>query len=222
MNKPPRFDPSQPVEDDFDLFELLPGIPDAEDESGSADRPSKSQRKREMEALQKLGARLLELSRERLAQLPIPERLIDAVTECQRIRSHEGRRRQLQYIGKLMRQVDPQPISYQFAIWDGELAEATHELHALEARRERLLLDDAELTALLNEYPGEDAQEWRSVIRAARREQSDNARLGPGQAPKRKQFRALFQMLKSLPSQQENALPGRGLETRDTDDEEAE
>lgn len=199
MPKPPRFDPSQPVEDDFDLFDLLPGMPDEDAPDDQAyDRPSKSQRKRDMEALQKLGQRLLELSRERLLQLPIPERLIEAVVECQKIRSHEGRRRQLQFIGKLMRQVDPAPIAHQFAIWDGELAEATHELHALEARRERLLADDAELTTLLNEYPGEDTQAWRSVIRAARREQVDNTKLQPGQAPKRKQYRALFQMLKAL------------------------
>ena len=72
--------------------------------------PSKSQRKKEVHALQDLGVELVALSDERLAALELPERLRDAVLEARHITAREARRRQLQYIGKLMRQVDAEPI----------------------------------------------------------------------------------------------------------------
>src|SRR5437867_9162471 len=83
----------------------------------SEERPSKSQRKRDMHALQDLGAELIELSDENLAAVDLPELLLEAVSEARRISDFEGRRRQLQYIGKLMREIDPEPIRAKLASW---------------------------------------------------------------------------------------------------------
>ena len=169
------------------------------------DRPSKSQVKRDMLALTDLGKSLTELSTERLRQLPLSETLYEAIRLAQRTTSREGRRRQLHYVGKLMRQADADTIRAQLALWaDGGKAD-TDALHALEARRDALLDNDDTLTELLNRHPGIDAQQWRSVIRAARKEQADNARLPEGGEPRRKHYRALFQLLKSLPNSMESA-----------------
>lgn len=75
------------------------------------ERPSKSQRKREMTALQKTGEQLVNESADRVKRTPMPENLREAILECQRIRNHEGRRRQLQYIGKIMRSLDEETIA---------------------------------------------------------------------------------------------------------------
>jgi ribosome-associated protein len=75
------------------------------------ERPSKSQRKREMHQLQELGAQLALLSPERLARLPISERLQDALEALRPIRSREARRRQLQYVGRVMRREDEEAIA---------------------------------------------------------------------------------------------------------------
>ena len=191
------FDPSKPVDHDFDLTEHLPGMPDLE-EPEQAERPSKSQRKREMLALQDLGERLVALPRDRLDSLALPERLYEAVREAQRIRSHEGRRRQLQYVGKLMRDVDPTPILARFAVWDGDSKEEALRFQQLERQRDLLLDSDEALTELIAEHPGLDVQALRSLVRAARRERETNAALPAGRGPQRKHYRALFQALKAL------------------------
>src|SRR5690606_41572398 len=80
--------------------------------------PSKSQLKREMTALQQLGQRLVGLSRDKLTQLPLAERLHEAILEAQRIKAHEGKRRQMQYIGKLMRDANAEAIAAQLNEWD--------------------------------------------------------------------------------------------------------
>jgi len=160
--------------------------------------PSKSQLKREMTALQQLGARLVELPRDKLAQLPLAERLHDALLEAQRIKSHEGRRRQLQYVGKLMRDADAGPIQAQLNEWDNGSREHAAHFHQLERWRDRLLKDDADLTAFMADHPAADAQHLRALIRAARKEQSANAQLAAGREPQRKHFRALFQEVRSL------------------------
>jgi ribosomal 50S subunit-associated protein YjgA (DUF615 family) len=107
------------------------------------ERPSKTQRKKEVEALQALGERLVELNADQLAKVPLPDDLRDAVLEAKRIRSREGRRRQLQYIGKLMREIDPAPIARELERWDGQSREATAVHHRIERWRLRLLDDDA-------------------------------------------------------------------------------
>lgn len=150
--------------------------------------PSKTQRKKAMHALQSLGEKLVELSADQLDRLDLPEALHDAVVEAGRIRSREGRRRQLQYIGRLMRGVDSERIAEALALLQGESDAAKAEFHALERWRARLLADDAALTDWLAANPGSDAQLLRQLIRNARRETTE------GKPPRAS--RALFRLLR--------------------------
>ena len=151
---------------------------------------SKTQRKKEMHALQALGAELVELGESQLAALTLPEHLAQAVREAKRISSHEGKRRQLQYIGRLMRDVDAEPIRAQLAAITGHSAQEAARHRRLEALRERLLDDDGALTEYVTSHAGADAQALRTLIRNARREQKE------GRPPRA--FRELFRILKSL------------------------
>lgn len=164
----------------------------APNEAGAAagERPSKTQQKKAMHALQALGEELVALSKEQLAQVPLEDGLREAIEEAQRIRSHEGRRRQLQYIGRLMRDTDPAPLRAVLDVWKGKSAAANAQLHALERWRERLLAHDEALTELVAAHPGADAQRLRTLIRNARREHAEN------RPPKA--YRELFQVLKPL------------------------
>ena len=103
------------------------------------ERPSKSQLKRDMEALQALGQRLVEINAEQLASIELPERLREAVLEARRIRSREGRRRQLQYIGKLMRDMDLAPIETALGQKSRDDAFEGEKHKRIEAWRTRLL-----------------------------------------------------------------------------------
>jgi ribosome-associated protein len=149
---------------------------------------SKSQRKREMTALQDMGAELVKLPRGRLEKLDLPESLFNALLEAQRLTSHGAIRRQMQYIGKLMRAVEIEPIAEQLAVIRGESAVAKAEFHALERWRERLIEDDLALTAWLSDHPGADVTLIRQLIRNARRESAE------GKPPK--SSRALFRLLR--------------------------
>ena len=157
------------------------------------ERPSKSQAKRESTALQKLGADLIAEARDRVKRVPMPEDVREAILECQLIKDHEGRRRQLQYVGKKMRTLDPDEIAIiQKTIdsWRGQSKSDTAAMHALERRRDKLLTDDQTLTDLLAQYPALDAQHLRTLIRNARKEQVEN------KPPKA--YREIFQILKQL------------------------
>lgn len=143
---------------------------DAEPPDEELERPSKSQRKRDMTALQKLGERLLELSAAELVRIELPEGLREAIADMPRIATHEGRRRQLQYIGRLMRQVAPEPLRAAIEDATGESKQAVALMRRCERLRDRLLADDAALTEVLVELPQADVQQLRSTIRAARRE----------------------------------------------------
>ncbi len=149
---------------------------------------SKTRRKKAMHALQELGETLVDLSADQLDRLELPEELRDAVTEARRMRSHEARRRQLQYIGRLMRGVETEEIAAQIAHLQGESDAAKAEFHALERWRARLLEDDDALTDWLATHPGGDAQALRQLIRNARREQAE------GRPPRAS--RALFRLLR--------------------------
>ena len=156
----------------------------------AAEAPSKSQRKRDMLELQQLGESLAQLPRARIDVLDVPESLRDALREWSRLRSFEGRRRHAQYIGKLMRKVDPEPLRQALLEATGESRAAVARLHQLEDWRERLLADDAALAELVREHPGAAVQELRQCIRAARAERAG------GKPPR--QFRLLYQHLKQL------------------------
>jgi ribosome-associated protein len=157
------------------------------------ERPSKSEAKRESDALQKLGALLVEAPRDRVKRVPMPEDVLDAILMCQTITNHEGRRRQMQFVGKKMRTLDEEEVAIiQRAIdsWKGASKSETAALHALERRREKLLADDGALTVLLAEQPQLDVQHLRTLIRNARKEQAEN------KPPKA--YREIFQILKDL------------------------
>lgn len=129
--------------------------------------PSKSQRKRDMTALQKLGARLAELSSERIAELDLPERLADELAAYKRITAHEGARRQMQLIGKLMRDVDPAPLLAALDRFAGASKAEVAAMHAAERWRERLLGEAGAMTEFAAAYPACDMQHLRSLVRAA-------------------------------------------------------
>lgn len=149
--------------------------------------PSKSQRKRDVEALQKLGRELTELSKDQLKKMDLPENLLVAVLEYQRITSHGAMRRQMQYIGKVMREIDVEPIVEALAAMRGESDIAKARFHEVERWRARLLDDDDALTDWLSRHPGSDAQQLRQLIRNARRE----AELGKPPKSSRELFKVL-------------------------------
>ena len=177
------------------------------------DRPSKSQLKRDMTALQKLGAELIAEPRERVKRVPMPEDVRDAILECQTIKDHEGRRRQLQYVGKKMRTLEEEEVALirkTIDSWKQPSRAETAAMHAMERRRDKLLADDGALTELRAQYPELDVQQMRTLIRNARREQAE-------QKPP-KAYREIFQVLKQLqgggakPAQTDQEDEGEGDE----------
>jgi ribosome-associated protein len=176
------------------------------------ERPSKSAIKRQMNELQKLGEQLVAEPRDRVKRVPMPDDVRDAILTCQTITNHEGRRRQLQYVGKMMRTLSEDEVAViQRTIdsWKGASKAETAALHALERRREKLLADDKELTRLLSEHPELDGQQLRTLIRNARKEQAEN------KPPKA--YREIFQILKELGKQ-----PVAEAENEELEDEPAD
>ena len=153
--------------------------------------PSKTQRKQQMDALQTLGEELVGLSSDQVKKIDIPDSLRDAVRAAQRMtRPDEAKRRQMQYIGKLMRSVDVEPIRAALDQVRGESAGETAKLHRLEQLRSALLADEKALHEIATRYPSIDLQHLRSLRRSALKEQHENK-------PPRS-YRAIFQLLKEL------------------------
>lgn len=150
---------------------------------------SKTQKKRAVEELQKLGASLIALAPAQLDSLELPAELLAAVREAQRITSREARRRQVQFIGKLMRSLDPAPVRAALAQLDGRSAAARAEQRRLEQWRERLIGDDAALADFSDQFPDADVQQIRALIQSARRELAERR-------PPRAQ-RELFRVLRA-------------------------
>lgn len=155
------------------------------------DEISKSQRKRDLQDLKKLGMALLEFSDDALRQLMLPDVLLDAIRTAKGIHSNGARKRQMQYIGKLMKEIDAAPVRQ--AIEDRNRQHDTHsrEFHQLETLREQLLMDgDGALPAVLAQFPHADRQHLRKLVRQARREHETR------QPPRA--FRLLFRYLREL------------------------
>lgn len=189
----------------------------AADDDHGYDRPSKSQLKREMHALQTLGAALVELPKDALKRMPMPDALDEAVRDARRITDHEGKRRQLQYVGRVMRTLsDEETAALRAALdtYNGANRAETAKLHWIERTREALLADDAALTEFIRRHPAADPQEGRTLIRNARKE----AQLGK---PPR-YFRELFQWIKLAGGVQMAGHTGTdsdsGVEEDDDDD----
>lgn len=172
-------------------------------ETQPAPRPSKTQLKKAMHDLQVLGEAMLELNDAQLDAVAMPDALRDALRELRRTRSHEGRRRQLQYVGKLMRGIDPAPLQQAVAALRLGHARETLALHDAERWRDKLLASDDALDAWMQAHPQTDSQHLRALIRAGRREASltESASTAPavrvGTAPRKgRAYRELFQWLR--------------------------
>ncbi len=173
--------------------------PEEEEDSAEpgAERPSKSARKRAAHAAQDLGEQLVQLREAQLAALELPEALKEAVRAARSIKSRAAGARQRQYIGKLMRDVDPQPIRAALAARSAEDARATERFKRVESWRERLLTQGAPALAELTRWrPDIDQVQWAHRISAA---QSERARTGAGGAASRELFRALRTLFDTMP-----------------------
>ena len=163
------------------------------DNDSEYDGPSKSSRKRAAHAAQDLGEELIRMRDSELESLDLPESLVDAVREARRITSRGGLARQRQYIGKLMRDVDPEPIHAFLASRNTVTARDAERFKRVEGWRERLILEGAPALAELESgRPGLDHDEWARRVSAAREERARTAATG---AAGRELFRALRALL---------------------------
>ena len=151
---------------------------------------SKTKLKAEADAQQEIGVKLVALPNNKLAQLDLPERLVDAINEAKRITANGATRRQKQYIGSLMREIDVAPIMEQLEKWEGKNSAENAYFHNLERWRTRLIDDEKALSELIEQYPNIDSQQIRTIIRNARREASLN------KPPK--SSRELFKLLREV------------------------
>jgi ribosome-associated protein len=166
-------------------------LPDSPYDPAPGDRPSKTQLKKAMHELQDLGEALVALPEDRVAALALPESLLVALQEFKRTRTHEGRRRQMQYIGKLMRRTDPEPIRQAVAAMRLGQAKDALTLHQAEDWRKRMIESDDAMTGWAAEFPASDLQQLRSLVRAARKDAAVAPELRSGRA-----YRELFQFIK--------------------------
>ena len=151
---------------------------------------SRTKKKQEVEELQRLGAALITLPAVTLDALGLPAELLAAVRDAQRITSHEARRRQVQFIGKVMRRIDPAPVRAAVAAMAGQSAATRARQKRLEQWRGRLIADDAALTEFASEHAAADLQAMRTLIRNARSEIAESK-------PPRAQ-RELFRVLRDF------------------------
>ena len=159
-------------------------------EEGEELPPSKTKIKKQMHELRDLGKELTELGKDQLAQLDIPDNLRDAIREMKNINKFGAQRRQIQYIGKLMRDIDPAPILAKLDVWKGRSQQHIAYSHLLERWRDRLMERDGAMTELLAAHPGADAQRLRSLVRNAHKEAES------GKPPKN--YREIFQVLREI------------------------
>ncbi len=156
--------------------------------------PSKTQLKAEADEKQALGEALLTLRADLMARLDLPEKLLDAIKDCKKITNFEGRRRQMQFIGKLMRPLDPEPIREAINEQLNGSAQQTLSLHLAEQWRDRLIAEDEAMGEWQSQYPDTDSQQLRALIRQARK---DAVPEKPGEAARHgKSYREIFQLVK--------------------------
>lgn len=152
--------------------------------------PSKTKIKKQMIELQELGEVIANLPKDKLRQLELPENLMEACTEYKRITKFGAIKRQMLYIGRLMRDIDTAPILAKMEAWSGTSRQHTAWLHQVEQWRDRLIEDDDALTELLAAYPEADAQHLRTLIRNAKKEKE--------LAKPPKNYREIFQVLREI------------------------
>jgi len=178
-----------------------------------SDEPSRTELKRESTELQKLGESLLTLRADLMQRLQLPEKLVEALADAKRITNFEGKRRQMQYVGKLMRGLDEDALQ---AIRDaldeqrqGSAGEALA-LHRAEQWRDKLVESDEALQEWLAAYPETDTQQLRALIRQARKDAPpDRDATSRGLAPRHgRAYREIFQLVRQ---QLENEGPPSGI-----------
>ncbi|MBT3146926.1 ribosome biogenesis factor YjgA [Neptunomonas phycophila] len=155
---------------------------------------SRSQRKREVEALQDIGTKMIDLRPDQLKRMPIDETLYDAIVEAKRLSSRNALKRQMQYIGKLMRHEDGDAIQAQLDRFDSTSEAHNQMFHKLEKWRDRLIANESGmLDVIINEYGTIDVQHLRQLVRNAQKEKADNK----APAASRKLFKYLRQLEES-------------------------
>lgn len=153
-------------------------------------QPSKTKLKAEADAAQEVGRKLVELPKDKLNKLQLEDALREAINEAKRITAHGAIRRQLQYIGRLMRDTDLAPIVEQLQKWEGKHQEENARFHHMERWRTRMLEDAKALEEFIQLFPQVDVQQLRTLIRNAQKEHLAN------KPPK--SSRELFQMIRQV------------------------
>ena len=165
--------------------------------------PSKTQLKAEADEKQALGEALLTLRADLMARLDLPDKLLQAIADAKKITHFEGKRRQMQFIGKLMRPLDPDPIRDAINEQQGGSAQLTLQLHLAEQWHDKLIASDDTLGVWLTAHPSTDSQQLRALIRQARK---DVIPVKPGDAPRHgKSYREIFQLVKQTLTDAANA-----------------
>ena len=164
---------------------------------------SKTDLKRESTELQKLGEALLTLRADLMTRLALPDKLVDGLAEAKRITNFEGKRRQMQFIGKQMRLLEPEVVDAIRTTLEEQhkgSAEETLSLHLAEQWRDRLIADEEALHEWMQQHPNTDTQQLRALIRQARKDtQPDNTSVSQGLAPRRgRAYREIFQLVREL------------------------
>ena len=203
---------------DLQLKAELKGTPDA----------SRTDLKRESDELQDLGKELLGLRVDLFDAVGLPEKLVDAIAEAKRITNFEGKRRQMQYVGKLMRKLDPAQVqAARQALEEQHKGSATEklQLHLVEQWRDRLIADDNTLAPWMAEHPDTDTQQLRALIRQARKDappadKAANVQVSQGLAPRKgTAYRELFQLVREhLGGTGHSATDGSQSAAEDDDD----
>jgi ribosome-associated protein len=159
---------------------------------------SKTKLKAEADAAQKIGKKLVDLPKDKLLKLNLPEALYEAVMEAKRITANGAIRRQMQYLGRLMRDIDQAPIVDQLHRWEGKHNEENARFHGMERWRTRLISDAPAVSEFLVAYPQVDSQQLRTLIRNVQREVAAN------KPPK--SSRELFKLIRETIESKENDM----------------
>jgi ribosome-associated protein len=171
--------------------------------------PSRTELKKESTELQKLGEALLTLRGDLMARLDLPEKLLTALDDVKKISNFEGRRRQMQFVGKLMRQLEPDDLqSIRDALEEqrGGSAQQTLALHAAEKWRDDLIAGDDAVHDWLQAHPETDSQQLRALVRQARKDSVPTPdEVSRGEAPRRgRAYREIFQIVRETLEQEEH------------------
>ena len=201
---------------DIELKAELKGTPDA----------SRTDQKRESDALQELGKDLIDLRADLLADLQLPDKLTEAMAEAKRITNFEGKRRQMQFVGKLMRKLDESTVEAAraaLAVQHSGSAEEKLALHQAEHWRERLIAEDAAQAEFIAHHPGTDIQQLRALIRQVRKDaptaHDATVAQSQGQAPRKtRAYRELFVLVREQLGGSTGAADAVEDNEEDTDD----